>query len=78
MSSQSSPDVPPDSGAGIQHQGGAVHAEVAVCTEGYCQGPGGAIQTVTLNKSKYLGSKSDALIILLKNMNTKTEKFVPL
>ena len=52
MSSQSSPDVPPDSGAGIQHQGGAVHAEVAVCTDGHCQGTGGAIQTVTLNKYK--------------------------
>ena len=49
FSSQTSPDVPSDGGAGVQHQGGAVHTEVAVCAEGHSQGTGGAVQTVTLH-----------------------------
>ena len=42
------PDVPPDSRAGVDHQGGAVEEVVAVHTQRHSQGTAGAVHAIFL------------------------------
>ena len=59
MRSKNLPDVPSHCRAGIEHQGWAVDTEVAVCTEGHHQGPGGVIHSITLRNIQGLSRLLD-------------------